>query len=67
MRTWAGQNGKFGTTKLEVGRFLSALLRTNNSTVAQRYLQLGILPLCLVPSPAPRPWLPYCTLTCVAF
>jgi hypothetical protein len=42
------QDGKFGTVKLEVGRFLSALLRTNSETIEQRFLQLGILPLCLV-------------------
>jgi hypothetical protein len=45
------QSGQFGTVKLEVGRFLSALLRTNNPSVVQGFLQLGILPLCLVRSP----------------
>lgn len=67
-RSWTGQNGKFGATKLEVGRFLSALLRTNNPTVAQRYLQLGVFPLCLVPSPAPTTLTPllYANV-CVAF
>jgi len=38
---------KFGTTRLEIGRFLSALLRSNNSAVVQRYIELKILPLCL--------------------
>ena len=57
------EDGRFGTVKLEVGRFLSALLRTNNASVLRSFLQLGILPLCLVRSPHPflfAVFLPFC-------
>jgi len=41
------ENGRFGTLRLSIGRFLSSLLRTNNQSVIQRFVQLDVLVLCL--------------------